>query len=367
MTVANIEDYIKWRGDLEFKVSPFNEVDNLILSHIAYTELDEIVPSPSNGGVILLKDACEAFFDINDEQELLKSKSFIASAPFILRQAAGTKRFGDIELSNYVNYVDATQEKQFCALHAKIGKDIHFVIFRGTDDSLIGWKEDFNMSFLCPVPSQTEAAMYLNETAASVKGKIILGGHSKGGNLAIYSAVNASKRVKRKIVAIYNNDGPGFDKAFLSSKDYSDIKALIKSYVPESSFVGMLLEHDVDYTVVKSSQNALMQHDAVSWQVLGAEFEKVEKLSRFSERLNTIFSRWIEKVDNNRRTEIVDALFMIISASGANNLSDISSDKLKSISAMIKTITQLDKETKQLLLEIVRSLRKEIGGEIWKQ
>lgn len=360
-------DYIKWRGDLTFDESPFNDVDNLILSHISYTDLDGIVPDPGTKDTILLKDAAEAFFDINDEDELSKSKSFIASAPFILRQAAGTKRFGEIELSNYVNHVNVDKEKQFAALHARIGKNLHFIVFRGTDDTLIGWKEDFNMCVLRPVPSQEESVEYLNKTAGNLCGKIILGGHSKGGNLAIYSAVNANKRVRKKILSIYNNDGPGFDKKMLKSQSYQEIKPLIKSFVPEFSFVGMLLEHDDDYTVVKSSQTALMQHDAVSWQVMGAEFVTADSLSKASVRLNRIILKWLSKIENEKKSELVDTLFMIISASGAENLSDIGTEKLKNVASMIKTISHLDRETKRLLIELIHSLRVEIGGELWNQ
>ena len=218
--MGNIMDYLDWRGDITFEQSPFNEVDNVILAQLAYVNFRDIIPSPEEKRSITLKEASQMFFDMYTENELKQDKSFISEAPFLMKKAAASKRFGNLILSNYVDTVDETLEKQFGAFHIRISPKHTYVVFRGTDDTLVGWKDDFNMSFIMPVPSQEAAVEYINSTCQYIRGRLYIGGHSKGGNLAIYSAVKCSERVRKKIDCVYNNDGPGFDVNMIKSAKY---------------------------------------------------------------------------------------------------------------------------------------------------
>lgn len=357
----NMFDYLEWRGDLTFDVSEFNDVDNLILSQIAYVGFKGVIPEAGQRGDISLKNAADYFFQLHTEEELKKDKSFIAGAPFLMREAAKTERFGNIRLSKYEEIVDEDEEMQFAAFHAKLPDGTVYIAFKGTDDTLVGWKEDFNMSFIVPVPSQEEAVTYVNSTVTRMMGKVMLGGHSKGGNLAIYAAAYAAPRVKKKIIRVYNNDGPGFDKNIIKSDDYKQICPLIKGIVPQHSVVGMLLEHKEDYIVVESSQTGLMQHDAASWQVKGREFVKVDKLSKESMALNKALRNWINSIDIEERKHFVDTLFGLISASGAKNLSDITKDRFASANALIKSYNALDKDSRNMIRRLLMSLGGQIG------
>ncbi|MDD3239942.1 MAG: DUF2974 domain-containing protein [Lachnospira sp.] len=359
--MANMEDYLLWRGDLSFEQAPFNDVDNLVLSQLAYVDWKGIIPSMGSKQRITLSVAAEVFFDLYSEEQLAKVKSFISSAPFFMKKVAKTARFKDIWLSEYVDHIDESAEKQFSAFHVELGDGTIYIAFRGTDDTIIGWKEDFNMSFIMPVPSQIEAVEYLNETIRIRTGKIRMGGHSKGGNLAIYAAVKAGPRVRRKIVEIYNNDGPGFDQNMIHSEEYQQMLPLIKSIVPEASVVGMLLEHDEDYKVVKSSGKGIMQHDAMSWQVLGADFETVKCVSRRSHQLNEALSSWINGLKAEDRAAFVESLFSLITASGAQKLSDLNADFFKAANGALKAYTQMNKETRAMLRRMLASLTDEIG------
>ena len=359
--MSNVSDYLKWRGDLDFSQAPFNDVDNLILAQIAYVDFTDIVPAPGSIETITIAEAADTFFDTHDEKEIKKCKSFIGKAPYLLREAAATKRFGSLILTNYVDYVDGGKEEQFAAFHVRIDNRLTYIAFRGTDDTLVGWKEDFNMSFIMPVPSQEAAVEYINSTCQYIRGRLYIGGHSKGGNLAIYSAVKCSERVKKKIDCVYNNDGPGFDVNMIKSAKYQAMLPLIKSIVPENSIVGMLLEHDEDYIIVKSSQSGLMQHDAMSWQVLGAFLVKAKKLSAQSRRLNKALSSWINSVDNERREEFVETLFGLLYASGAKNLSDVSADRLRSTREVIRQYAGLDKDSRTLIKNMLLSLTDKIS------
>lgn len=358
--MGGIDEYIKWRGDLTFSQSPFNEVDNLVLAQLAYVDMKNIIPSAGRGDNITLRQAALDFFDLYDEEELRNVKSFIRDAPFFMRQVAESERFGGMLLSDYVDIVDDNEEKQFAAFWAELSDGTHYIVFRGTDDTIVGWKEDFNMSFTMPVPSQLEAVKYVNETAKHKRGKLRLGGHSKGGNLAIYASVKANASVRKKIIAVYNNDGPGFDKAMVESEEYQQMLPLVKTIVPEHSIVGMLLWHEEEYLIVKSSQFGIMQHDAMSWQVEGKCFVSTPKVSENSRQLNEAMSTWIERLSKEERQRFVDTLFELITASGAKTLSDINADVFKSANATIKMFSSLDADTKNMIIKILRSLTTEI-------
>lgn len=357
--MGNIEDYVKWRGDLTFKQDPFNEVDNLVLAQLSYVDLKDIVPSPENGDKITLRQAVTDFFELNDEQELKLVQSFIWEAPFFMREIASHPRYANLLLSNYVDCVDAKEEMQFAAFHIGLGDQTTYIAFKGTDDTIIGWKEDFNMSFMTPVPSQTAAAEYVNRTVRAGTGKLRLGGHSKGGNLAIYAAVKCSPRIRRRILEVYNNDGPGFDKEMIMDAIYQQMLPRVKTIVPQHSVVGMLLEHEERYMVVKSSQNGVMQHDAMSWQVMGNRFETVKSVSPASAVFNEAISRWINSLSKKQRSEFVDTLFSIIMASGAKTLSDINADRFNTAGAAFKMYTSLDRNTKSMMRKMLRSLNSE--------
>ena len=354
--MGNVMDYLEWRGDLTFDQSPFNDVDNVILSQLAYVNFRDVIPSVQMNKGITLKAAAQLFFDLHTEEELMQDKSFIKDAPKLLKKAAQTNRFRDVILSVYVDMVDETLEKQFGAFHIKLSPQCTYVAFRGTDDTLVGWKEDFNMSFISPVPSQEDAVKYLDDTCSYIRGKLYVGGHSKGGNLAIYSAIHCSKRVRKKIQCVYNNDGPGFDREMIESEEYRQMLPKIKTIVPEHSVVGMLLEHEEKYMIVKSSQTGIMQHDAMSWQVCGNRFETAKSVDRTSRMLNEALSNWINGLSRMQRSEFVETLFAIITSSGAVNLSDLSADRFNFAGSALKMYSSLDRETKIMLRRMLKSL-----------
>ncbi|MBQ4284584.1 MAG: DUF2974 domain-containing protein [Lachnospira sp.] len=352
--MANIRDYIAWRGDLTFKQAPFCDVDNLIISELAYVDLKGIVPSAASGENISLKDAARLFFEIHTMKELEESLSFVKEAPFMFKEMAECNRFAEVQLCNYVDVTDEKTQMQFAAFHVKLGDGTVYVVYRGTDDSLIGWKEDFNMSFISPVPSQLAAVEFLNNTVRVGSGKIRVGGHSKGGNLAIYASVHCSARVKKKIIEVYNNDGPGFDKSIIISEAYQNMLPRIKTIVPYHSVVGMLLEHEEDYMVVASSQKGFMQHDPMSWEVIGCAFVAADSVSRASKVLSDVVSNWIAGLDKKKREEFVEALFAIINASGAKTLTDLRMDILNSAGAALKLYATMDKESRKMIANVLQ-------------
>ena len=203
--MGNIMDYIEWRGDLPFTQSEFNDVDNLILACFSYVNLDGIQEAASQNG-IELKALTEKFLQLHTEKELKEDKSFIRFAPFMMLEMAKTERFGQCVIRNYVNEIVAEEAQQFSAVEICLSDGTSYISFRGTDDTIVGWKEDFNLS-TGVVPAQERAVEYLRRIAGSLQEMVRVGGHSKGGNLAVYGAVMC-KEIHPWILQVYSNDGP---------------------------------------------------------------------------------------------------------------------------------------------------------------
>lgn len=319
--MANIMDYLNWRGELSFSQDGLNEIDSLILSNISYVALDRIVPSPWEPDTILLKDAIRQFWEGQEEQEQLKRCSLIKMAPFIMRRLAQTKRFGTLSLAGYQNSVCKEEESQFSAVCIELGPQQTYVAFRGTDDTLIGWKENFCMCFET-VPAQRKAADYLNYIGRKYTGELWLGGHSKGGNLAVYSAAKAKPELQKRIKGIYNFDGPGFSRRMLASVGYQQIAGRIYKYVPVSSIIGMLLEQDENYQIVSSEEQGLRQHDPASWRVLGSRFVSVPRQDKEIRWLNHIMHQFIYHLSLEERKNFVNTLFQVMEESDIHTVDD---------------------------------------------
>ncbi|MBQ7821539.1 MAG: DUF2974 domain-containing protein [Clostridia bacterium] len=351
----NIFDYLDWRGDLTFDMDGFNEVDNLILSVISYIDFSNIVsPEPNNGG-ITLADAEKRLTELERDRQDLGLIIPDQTCDF-MKRAAHTKRYSEILLYSYVDKIDADLGMQFSAITFGLPDKTIFIAFRGTDDTLIGWKENFNMSFASPVPAQVSAVDYLVDIAMTRRAKIRVGGHSKGGNLAIWAAVNAPIRIQRRIIAAYNNDGPGFEERITERDEYTAIADRLFTFVPESSVVGMLLEHTESYMIVKSSQNTLWQHDPFSWVIRGREFIKADELSSFSKRTDKVLTDWIASMTPEQRRHATDVLFEILESTGAKTLSDLNAGKLKNLGNIIKSFNHVDKQTRDKLYELAIKL-----------
>ncbi|SHJ45662.1 DUF2974 domain-containing protein [Hespellia stercorisuis] len=361
--MGTILDYMDWRGDLSFRQSEFNEVDNLILAMLSYVELDGIVPGVGKNAFVTVEQAAQRYFEEHTAEEIRAEISFTHLSPFVLRKMGECRRFKNAKLSKYVNQIDERLQKQFSALHIELDDKSIYVAFRGTDDTIIGWQEDFNMSFMT-VPSQTAAVDYLKATLRTFGKKYRVGGHSKGGNLAVYAAVMSSKHVRSKIREIYNNDGPGFTKAFVAMPEYEEILPRIYSFVPESSVIGMLLEHREERKIVASAETGIMQHDGLTWQVLGNHFEYKTERTRESVLLDETLKSWLSGLDASQRESCINSLFSVLSANGDETLTDIANGGIKSLGAIMKSITTMDEKTKSIISELIRMLRKEYGKEV---
>lgn len=322
--MGTLYDYINWRGDLAFSESPLNEVDSLIFSLISYLDFKGIVSDGHDGGCVPIKAAANTFFSKNPDPRkipmgLIVPKDIIR----LFRALKDTRRFRNVNMKAHVNLIDVKKEMQFSATTFLLGDDCMLVAYRGTDDTLIGWKENLNMSFLDTVPAQECAVDYLNNVAKNHSGNIYLTGHSKGGNLAVYAGVCCDRPIKEHLMQIWNHDGPGFRAGFMAEPSYLEIRPLIKTFVPQSTVVGVLLEHEENFSVVKSRQAGLFQHNGLTWDVMAGSFVYQKNVTGECRRTDKTLNEWIQKMTPEQRAQFVEALYQILSSDNAATLTDL--------------------------------------------
>ena len=356
--MSNVSDYLKWRGDLDFSQAPFNDVDNLILAQIAYVDFTDIVPAPGSIETITIAEAADTFFDTHDEKEIKKCKSFIGKAPYLLREAAATKRFGSLILTNYVDYVDGGKEEQFAAFHVRIDNRLTYIAFRGTDDTLVGWKEDFNMSFLSPVPSQKDAVRYIDTTVQRSEGKLILGGHSKGGNLATYASSQVEPSLQDRIKQIYSFDAPGLNHTIIETEGYQSIASKIKRYIPQGSIVGMMLETPKQAHIVKSvAIGGIAQHDTFSWQIENEHFVLLDTLNPDSIQTDKTLKEWVETVPDDELKDFFDVFFGLILDAQITSIDEFfQPNSIKKLLTIVQNAHALTGQEKEMLSRLTRLL-----------
>lgn len=351
--MGNIMDYISWRGDLTFAQSPFNEVDNLILACFSYVNLDGI-PAVSGQKGIELKKLVKEFKKLHTIKELEADKSFIRLAPFMMFEMAESVRFGNCVIRNYVNEIVTEAEQQFSAVEIVLDDGTSYISFRGTDDTIIGWKEDFNLS-TGVVPAQERAVEYMQRISDKASGMLRVGGHSKGGNLAIYGSVMC-KSVHDKILEIYSNDGPGFSKEFQESPETAEMMPKIIRIIPEYSIIGTLLEHEKQPIIVASTSRGLLQHDGFSWEVQGPGLVRRDSLNKTALRFIEILHKWIDGMDMEQKRLLIEDLFATLQASGYENLSEVQSGGLKSLAAMVKRLDKFAPESRGMMQELLTAI-----------
>lgn len=350
--MSNVIDYLTWRGDLTFEQDTFGNADALILSCLSYVNLDGIVPGPGKGS-IKLSEASDLFFRLHTEDELKADKSLIKFAPGLLKNMAGTKRFGDALLSSYVNRTDLSVELQFAALKITTSDGIDFISFRGTDDTIIGWKEDFNLSYKT-VPAENEAVEYLQNEGQSNLRTMRLGGHSKGGHLAVYAASGVTGDIAERIACIYNCDGPGFNRETYESEQYRSLNGRIVRIIPQGSIIGRLLECDTEPVITASSEIGLMQHDPLSWQITGKDFVTVQNTDQFSDLFKKTMTGWLEQMSFEERKFFIDDLFAVFAASGCDYLSLLPKVGLRGKKAMLDRLNLMSADSSEKVKMLVK-------------
>lgn len=347
--MPGINDYLDWRGDIPATADNINEVDNLIFCLLAYVDFEGILPADPTAEGITLREAAKEYFFTHKEDETHPLGLIVpAQIVTLFRRLSETPRYRDLWLTGYVNEVSQEREMQFSALTVCLPGQGYFVAFRGTDDTIVGWKEDFHLAYLDEVPAQRKAANYLDSIPLKDRDILYVGGHSKGGNLAVWGAVHASERTQRAIKRVYSNDGPGFTEAMIKSEAYQRMSDRLTFLLPQSSLVGLLLANDSTYQIIKSRTLGLFQHDGLSWEVMGASLIRQEKLSGRGVRTDTVVRERIDSMTKEEKRTFVEMMFEILESTGATTLTELANGKMKTAMTMLKTYQAFDKEKKEM-------------------
>jgi hypothetical protein len=361
--MANLFDYISWRGDLEFDQLPFNPVDNVVFSQLSYLPMEGTVPGPNEHSYVTIEDLAAKYAEKQqDNPSGLTNDITVNEAISVINAIGSAPRYKNCKLFAFTNNIDLDQEKQFAAYCVIIGKKYlsrkMLVVYRGTDMTLIGWKESLNMSFITSIPSQKEAVSYLEKTSRRFSYPLIIAGHSKGGNLAIYASAFCSNHIRKRIAAIYSNDAPGFHKQVIQSAGYQAICPLIHSFIPQSSLIGMLFEHGETPMVIKSTANGPMQHSLCTWEVTYNNMVDAGELTEQSRFIDRIICEWINQIDEGQRQQFIHAIYKILVSCDADSLVDLTDDWKNTASGIINAIINMDKPTKKLMGKIIGDLFK---------
>ena len=366
----SILDYIDWRGDLSFEHSPLNEVDALVFCQLSYLNFTNLAPESFDSS-IKLSELAKIFFGSSDFESRSDLGMLIdTKTNELLQKASESERFKDVEVAGFVSKYDQEKEEQFSAVTfilnqgGLLEKQQIFVAFRGTDDTIVGWKEDFNLAFMEKVPAQEDALAYATRASLSFKkAEIFVGGHSKGGNLAIFAAAHLEEKAKKNLALVYNFDGPGFSQETLDSNDFFSIKTKVRSVYPQFSIVGMLFHHFESYKIVLSDEKLVMQHNPFSWFTLATEFKSKTDLDSGSEIFFNAFNKWFEPLKPTQREEFIETLFGLLGTTNAVTNSDLSHDALKNTGKIIKAFASLDSEIRDSAMHLVGEFIKTIVAE----
>ena len=347
--MTNILDYLSWRGDLTFSNSKLNEVDKIIFTRIAYLPFKEIIMEQK-----------ETIESLMYKFEKIDISNFIWDDDINLIKALGTSlRFKDLIITDYEEKFDVSLEKQFAAITIWISNQEKYVSFRGTDMSIVGWKEDFNMFFKSNIPSQLEGISYLSRIGKKYwSSKLIVGGHSKGGNIAVYASTFVDNKIKKNILEIVSVDGPGVTADVLNDEKYLLIEDKITSYLPQTSIVGRILDNNNKHIVVKSDAKAFMQHDIYSWEVLGTSFIQIEEVTKESEFAYKFIKDWLEKTAPEDRERFINIIYDILVQSDINSFVDLPKLILTNTKNVLKTYKNISEEDKEQVDKMMAQIKK---------
>ena len=345
--MSDIFDYLRWRGDLSFSEAEFCEVDGLILSMLSYIDFGVV----GGGDDVTLREASLDYCPNGDYGCVdygLIIPAFNINKTFCLSGAS--KRLGDLTVSDYLALTDDGAGVQFAALTYHIDKKYAVVVFRGTDDSLVGWREDCSLAYLDEIPAQGLAVKYFSSVSEKYPQKrFFVVGHSKGGNLALYASVNCRERESRRIVRTYCYDGPGLSRAMLESEKYKLLESRITVILPQSSLIGVMFEKGKNYTVVESNGVGAFQHDPFTWELDGPNFKRSCELSAAGKVNEERFRKRMERMSIDERRETVEALFSLVDSLGIRTLSELKECGASNALVLIRNYSSLDKRKKELI------------------
>ena len=351
--MSTIFDYLDYVAYDSIYDRPFKELDVLALTELTYLPFDRIVPQGDTTNIeVRLSDAAEL---VDRTTDFIVTDQHLQLVDVL----ATSKRFKNLKLLNYVDEYDPDVQKQFAAMTYRLTMDVYLVVFRGTDDTLIGWKEDFHMTYMDHVPSQRRAASYLQHVMKEFpRGRFMVAGHYKGGNLAAYACSYLPDHLIERVDAIYCYDAPGLNKAIIETEGYQRIAHLVHRFVPQGSIVGMMLEVPEPATIVKSRAfGGFAQHDAFTWIVEKDGFVTLDQTSPDSQQTDETLKQWVRETSADERKKFFDTFFGIFLDAGITSINDLMNLKnFSKIKEIFQNAQDLDPTEREMLERLAKQL-----------
>ncbi|WP_455224071.1 Mbeg1-like protein [Granulicatella sp.] len=364
--MGNLITYVQQYEAQTFQEKLLTDIDVLILTEIAYLPFDRIVPSTFNVTEAISLNQLGKEFETIREKEHEKNPFMNTEERIqLIEVVSKSQRFKDIKVFGFMNDIDDELTKQFAAVCYQWEEDTRWIIFRGTDESLTGWKEDFMMTYSDLIPAQTDAIEYLRKQAELFKGNLNVSGHSKGGNLSLYASAMQEEDIQNRIQQIYCWDSPGVHRSILNTEGYHRIVSKAKRYIPQDSIVGLMLESHVPYHIIESQGSGISQHSALMWNVEEDRFVELTELTRNSQLTDQMFKQWTEAVSDEDLKLFFDTFFELFFEMGVESVNDVYYNFRMYMQKFFEKTYQMDTEKREILLRVGRLLF-QIRYEIWK-
>lgn len=343
--------YITEYGNLSFDEFPFNEVDALLFSHLSYLNYDFLMQPEER--VRFHKIICERHADLLSFHTIFHRKNIK-----LIKKLENSKRYKDIYIAKYKKVFVPREFEQYFSV-CFIINNIVVVTYRGTDMSFIGWKEDFDMAYAKEIPAQRDALEYIKYIYNEYKLPMILCGHSKGGNLAAYAAINCGEEIQNSIMHIYSFDGPGFYSELYNTPEFMNLKDRYTCYSTGDAIIGLLLHHYETIEFVKCSGVSILQHFALNWKITKEGlFKRVKR--------NNIQSRWFQRsirvflraTTDAERERFVNLMWQLLAESYESSLLDVKRHPFRYLRGVMYRKKYFSKEDRVFFKLMFKRLRK---------
>ena len=360
--MATVMDYVKNYGNISFKEKPFTDADNVALCCCFYMPFEEVVSASFDDEPVSFENACSKLFAHRGNKHKPVGLVLVKQISMLMMEMAKQKRFAEIKMLACQSEFATKPAVQFNAATFLLPDGKVLVVFRGTDDTLVGWQEDADIVAYGGTPSDALSIAYLSEVAKRYDGDIIVCGHSKGGYVAQYALMNSPKEVRDRVVALYNNDGPGLaNYDYYSKEAYAEMLPKYKHIIPQSSFIGMMLAHDDDYMIVKSKRFiGAMQHDFLTWKFVGDQLDTAEEITNKSKLSDLVFNDVVGNASDEQRAALGKVLEIMVSGINQHGLLDVKANVFASIKGAKKAWKSIDKDTKTAFKSILKYARQSI-------
>ena len=365
--MGNLITYVQQYGAQTFEDKSLTDIDVLVLTEIAYLPFDEIVPKSFDITEAISLEQLGKEFETIKEKEHENNPFMITSERIeLLEVVSKSQRYKEIKVFGFMNDIDDERTKQFAAVCYQWEEENRWIIFRGTDETLIGWKEDFMMTYSDLIPAQTDAIEYLKKQAETFSGTLNVSGHSKGGNLSLYASAMQEEAIQNRIEQIYCWDSPGVHRSILGTEGYQRVVSKAKRYIPQDSIVGLMLESQVPYHIIESQGSGISQHSALMWNIEEDHFVELTELTRNSQLTDQTFKQWTEVVSEEDLKLFFDTFFELFFEMGVETVNDVYYNFRMYMQKFFEKAYRMNPEKREVLLRVGHLLF-QIRYEIWKE